>query len=215
MIKIEDFIDHTILKPTATENDIKKVIQEAVLYNFRSVCIHPCFLNLANEILINKQPYPITVIGFPLGANTTETKVYETKQALKNGAIEIDMVMNISDFKSKNFKKVLYDISSVVKAADPYLVKVTIETAYLTNDEKIKAVELIINAGAAFVKTSTGFAPFGATIEDIQLLKKASKGKIKIKASGGIKTRKDALILIDAGADRIGASTSVNLFIDN
>ena len=215
MIKIEDFIDHTILKPTATENDIKKVLQEAVLYNFRSVCIQPCFLNLANEILNNKQPYPITVIGFPLGANTTETKVFETQQAINNGAVEIDMVMNISDFKSKNFEKVLYDISSVVKAAAPYLVKVIIETAYLTNDEKIKAVELIINAGAAFVKTSTGFAPFGATIEDIQLLKKVSKGKIKIKASGGIKTRKDALILIDAGADRIGASTSVNLFIDN
>ncbi|MDI3547706.1 MAG: deoxyribose-phosphate aldolase [Halanaerobiales bacterium] len=208
-------IDHTILKPTATVEDIKKLCEEARDYEFASVCINPIFVPLAAKLLANTSVKVTTVIGFPLGANTTETKAFETRNAIKNGAQEIDMVMNIGAFKSKAFDLVKADIKAVVDATktagvtSDIIVKVILETCYLDNDEIKMACNIAKEAGADFVKTSTGFGDGGATVEDVSLMRKTVGREIGVKASGGIRNFEQALAMLDAGANRLGTSSGV------
>ncbi|MFH1874811.1 MAG: deoxyribose-phosphate aldolase [Pseudomonadota bacterium] len=202
-------IDHTILKSQATLEDINKLCQEAKEYSFAAVCVNPCFVRSAKEMLKGTQVKVATVVGFPLGANTTTTKVYETQEAASQGADEIDMVMAVGWFKSGNFEAVIRDIREVVRAAGDKPVKVIIETCYLNPEEIKQAASLAVEAGAAYVKTSTGFGTRGAVVEDIKLIKEAVGERAKIKASGGIKTKEEALKMIKAGAARIGTSAGV------
>ncbi len=206
-------IDHTILKATATVNEITKVCQEAVDYSFKTVCVNSANIPLVSSLLAGWDVLPIAVVGFPLGAMSTKSKVFETKEAIQQGACEIDMVINIGALKSKNIDYVETDIRAVVTAASQTStpVKVIIETSYLTNEEKILACSLVKKTEAAFVKTSTGFGEGGATLSDIKLMREAVGESISIKASGGIRTREDAIRLIEAGADRVGASASVKI----
>lgn len=212
---LADYIDHTILKPEATEEDIRQICREAIQYNFKTVCVNSANIVLAAEMLKDQTPVPIVVVGFPLGAAIAASKAHETKEAIKAGAAEIDMVINIGALKTGNFQKVLSDIQSVVVAAAPCPVKVIIETAALTEDEKIIACALSKAAGAHFVKTSTGFGGGGATVEDIKLMRRIVGDELGVKASGGIKTRDDALRMIEAGASRIGASASVAIVTES
>ncbi len=203
-------IDHTILKADAKEEDVLRIIEEAKKYEFFSVCINPCWVALAKEHLAGTSVDVCTVIGFPLGANTSEVKAYEATDAINNGATEVDMVINVGALKSKQYKKVLKDIQAVVEAAEgKALVKVIIETALLTDEEKIKVCELAKEAGADFVKTSTGFSTGGATVADITLMRKTVGPDMGVKASGGIHNEAEAKAMIDAGATRIGTSAGV------
>ncbi len=205
-------IDHTILKPDATDSDVFKVIDEALKYRFRSVCVNSSFVQIVADKLDGTGILTCSVVGFPLGACATEAKAFETRKAVEDGADEIDMVMHIGRFKSGFYSYVVSDIKAVVEAAQGRTVKVIIETAYLTDDEKLKAVELIAKAGAHFVKTSTGFGPSGATVHDVRLLaRKAREFGLKVKAAGGIRDAETALEMISAGADVIGASRSVHI----
>ena len=204
-------IDHTQLKPNATIEDIRKVCDEAKKYGFYSVCVSPFYVKFAKKFLEGSDVKVISVVGFPLGNTYTDVKVFEAKKIVENGAEEIDMVMNISAFKSGDYELVENDIKAIVEAVKPIPVKVIIETCYLSDEEKLKATEIAIRAGAAFVKTSTGFGPAGAKVEDIKLIKRHFGDKIKIKASGGIKDAKTAIAMIEAGADRIGASRGVQI----
>ena len=209
-MKLNQIIDHTILKADATEADVTRIIEEAKEYNFFSVCLNPCWVSLAKEKLDDSSVAICTVIGFPLGANTTEVKGYEAADAIANGANEVDMVINVGALKSKQYKKVLNDIEAVVKVASgKALVKVIIETALLTDEEKVKACELAKEAGADFVKTSTGFSTGGAIVEDIQLMRQTVGPDMGVKASGGIHNKGEAQALIEAGATRIGTSAGV------
>lgn len=203
------YFDHTNLKPTATDNDIKRLCEEAKKYGFASVCINLCWVKLAKGLLKSTGVKVCTVVGFPLGATTTETKVFETKQAIKNGADEIDMVINVGALKYTDDDFVREDIKAVVKAAKGRIVKVIIECCYLTDEEKKRACELAKKAGANFVKTSTGFGPSGAMVEDIRLMKEVFGGDVK--AAGGIKTLEQVKQFIEAGATRLGASASVEI----
>lgn len=203
-------IDHTILKPEATEAAVQKIIDEAKEYNFFSVCINPCWVAFASEQLADTDVAVCTVIGFPLGANTPEVKAYEAADAIKNGANEVDMVINIGALKSQQYDYVRQDIQGVVDAAKgKALVKVIIETALLTDKEKVKACELAKEAGADFVKTSTGFSTGGAKVADIRLMRETVGPDMGVKASGGVHNAEEALAMIEAGATRIGASTGV------
>ncbi|EOL50406.1 deoxyribose-phosphate aldolase [Enterococcus caccae ATCC BAA-1240] len=203
-------IDHTILKADAKEEDVLRIIEEAKKYEFFSVCINPCWVALAKEHLAETSVDVCTVIGFPLGANTSEVKAYEATDAINNGATEVDMVINVGALKSKQYKKVLKDIQAVVEAAKgKALVKVIIETALLTDDEKIKVCELAKEAGADFVKTSTGFSTGGATVADVKLMRETVGPDMGVKASGGIHNEAEAKAMIDAGATRIGTSAGV------
>ena len=203
-------IDHTILKPEATEAAVQKIIDEAKEYNFFSVCINPCWIAFASEQLADTDVAVCTVIGFPLGANTPEVKAYEAADAIKNGANEVDMVINIGALKSQQYDHVRQDIQGVVDAAKgKALVKVIIETALLTDEEKVKACELAKEAGADFVKTSTGFSTGGAKVADIRLMRETVGSDMGVKASGGVHNAEEALAMIEAGATRIGASTGV------
>lgn len=203
-------IDHTILKADATEADVTRIIEEAKEYNFFSVCLNPCWVSLAKEKLADSPVAVCTVIGFPLGANTAEVKGYEAADAIANGANEVDMVINVGALKSNQYKKVLADIEAVVKAASgKALVKVIIETALLTDEEKVKACELAKEAGADFVKTSTGFSTGGAKVEDIKLMRQTVGPDMGVKASGGIHNEEQAQTMVDAGATRIGTSAGV------
>lgn len=203
-------IDHTILKADATEADVTRIIEEAKEYNFFSVCLNPCWVSLAKEKLADSPVAICTVIGFPLGANTAEVKGYEAADAIANGANEVDMVINVGALKSTQYKKVLNDIEAVVKAAaGKALVKVIIETALLTDEEKVIACELAKEAGADFVKTSTGFSTGGAKVEDIQLMRQTVGPDMGVKASGGIHNAEQAQAMIEAGATRIGTSAGV------
>jgi deoxyribose-phosphate aldolase len=204
-------IDFTLLKPFATSEDIKKLCMQAVRYGFFSVCVNPVYVKFAFKELSGSQVKVCTVSGFPLGANRMEIKALEAKSAKKDGASEIDMVMNLSAFKSGDFTAVEREINAVVKACEPAPVKVIIETCYLSEDEKIKACRLIMKTGAKFVKTSTGFGNSGATESDVRLIKSIIGDELKIKAAGGIHTFKDAFGLIEAGADRIGTSAGVQI----
>ncbi|HON88296.1 MAG TPA: deoxyribose-phosphate aldolase [Spirochaetia bacterium] len=204
-------IDHTVLKAIATEQQIKELCAEAKTYNFASVCVNPCWVPLCAKELASTKVMVCTVIGFPLGANATEIKAAEAKLAVEQGAHEVDMVINIGAAKSGDWKTVEYDIREVIRAAGKATVKVIIETCYLTDDEKVKACEAAKRAGAHFVKTSTGFGTGGATVEDVRLMKKTVGDALKVKASGGIRTYHDAIKMLEAGADRIGASSSVSI----
>lgn len=209
-MELNRMIDHTILKPEATEAAVQKIIDEAKEYNFFSVCINPCWVAFASEQLADTDVAVCTVIGFPLGANTPEVKAYEAADAIKNGANEVDMVINIGALKSQQYDYVRQDIQGVVDAAKgKALVKVIIETALLTDEEKVKACELAKEAGADFVKTSTGFSTGGAKVADIRLMRETVGPDMGVKASGGVHNAEEALTMIEAGATRIGASTGV------
>lgn len=211
-MNINKLIDHTVLKPNARKEDVLKLIAEAKEYNFASVCINPCWIELASKELQGSGVDVCTVIGFPLGANTTEVKVFETKDAIEKGAQEIDMVINIAMLKDKEYDYVENEIHQIVEAAkDKAIVKVIIETCLLTDEEKIKACELSQKAGADFVKTSTGFSTGGATVHDIALMRKTVGAEMGVKASGGVHTHEEALAMVEAGATRIGASAGVKL----
>ena len=211
-MNINKLIDHTALKPNTTKESILKLITEAKTYDFASVCVNPCWVALAHQELKNTDVKVCTVIGFPLGANTTEVKVFEAKDAIEKGAQEIDMVINIAMLKDKEYDYVENEIHQIVEAAkDKAIVKVIIETCLLTDEEKIKACELSQKAGADFVKTSTGFSTGGATVHDVALMRKTVGTDIGVKASGGVHTHEEALAMIEAGANRIGASAGVKL----
>lgn len=205
------FIDHTNLKQDASINDIKTLCEEAIKFDFISVCINPCFVKYAHDVLLDSEVKVCTVIGFPLGANTTKTKVYETKQALKDGADEIDMVINVSALKDKKYDYVKNEISKIKKVCKNKILKVILETCLLTDEEIVKACELSLEAKADFVKTSTGFSKGGATVEAVALMRKTVGDKCGVKASGGVKTFEDMQKMIDAGASRIGTSSGVKL----
>ena len=211
-MNINKLIDHTALKPNTNKESILKLIAEAKTYDFASVCVNPCWVALAHQELKNTDVKVCTVIGFPLGANTTEVKVFETKDAIEKGAQEIDMVINIAMLKDKEYDYVENEIHQIVEAAkDKAIVKVIIETCLLTDEEKIKACELSQKAGADFVKTSTGFSTGGATVHDIALMRKTGGAEMGVKASGGVHTHEEALAMVEAGATRIGASAGVKL----
>lgn len=205
-------IDHTLLKPEATKEQIVKLAEEAKTYHFASVCVNPTWVKTAYEILKDTDVKVCTVIGFPLGATTPEVKAFETKNAIENGATEVDMVINIGALKSGDDELVEKDIRAVVEAAKgKALVKVIIETCLLTDEEKVRACQLAVKAGADFVKTSTGFSTGGATVEDVALMRKTVGPNVGVKASGGIRNADDLLAMEKAGANRIGASAGVQI----
>ncbi|MBT2734287.1 deoxyribose-phosphate aldolase [Bacillus sp. ISL-7] len=207
---IAAIIDHTLLKPEATRQQIISLCQEAKEYKFASVCVNPTWVGTAKELLQGSGVMVCTVIGFPLGATTSETKAFETKNAIENGAKEVDMVINIGALKDHNDELVEKDIRAVVEAAKGKAhTKVIIETSLLSNEEKIRACELSVKAGADFVKTSTGFSTGGATAEDIALMRKTVGPDLGVKASGGVRSTEDVQKMIEAGATRIGASSSI------
>jgi deoxyribose-phosphate aldolase len=209
-MNIAKYIDHTILKPEATVEDVKKLCKEAREYNFASVCVNGCYANLVSTELTGSDVLTCVVVGFPLGAMTKEAKAFETSDAIKNGANEIDMVINVGALKDKNYTLLKEDIEAVVNAAKgKAIVKVIIETCLLTDEEKVKACEISKEAKADFVKTSTGFSNGGATKEDIALMRKTVGDDLGVKASGGVRDYTTAMEMINAGASRIGASASI------
>ncbi|OPD18366.1 deoxyribose-phosphate aldolase [Clostridium botulinum] len=210
-MKLSKYIDHTLLKPQATEKDILKLIEEAKTYDFASVCVNPSWVKLAYENLKDTDVKVCTVVGFPLGATSTASKVYETKVAIEDGADEIDMVISVGQLKSGNDEYVKEEIKKIVEASKNKLVKVIIETCLLTEEEKVKACTLSKEAGADYVKTSTGFSTGGAKPEDIKLMRETVGKDMGVKASGGIHTREEMEVMIENGATRIGASCGVEL----
>ena len=211
MGNIAGMIDHTLLKAAATSADIKKICAEAREYKFASVCVNSCYAKLVTEQLEGTGVKTCCVVGFPLGAMSTRAKAYEAKCAVEDGAAEVDMVINVGALKEGNDQFVEDDIRAVVEASAPAIVKVIIETCLLTDEEKVRACELSEKAGAAFVKTSTGFSTGGANTADVALMKKTVGDRLQVKASGGIHTPAQAKELIEAGADRIGASNGIAL----
>lgn len=212
MRTISSMIDHTILKADATSEMIKILCQEAIEYDFAAVCVNPCHIEYCSELLKDSKVKVATVIGFPLGANTKESKAFETIDAIKKGAHEVDMVINIGALKDKNYDLVKEDIESVVKAADgKAIVKVIIETSLLTDDEKKMACQLSLEAKADFVKTSTGFSTGGATVDDVKLMKSVVGDNMEIKASGGVRDLDTAKAMIQAGATRLGTSSGIKI----
>ena len=203
------YIDHTLLKADASIAAIKKLCAEAKEYDFASVCVNPGFVKLCAEELKGTDVKVCTVVGFPLGATSTESKVFETKQAVKDGATEIDMVINISRLKDGDDEYVLEEIRQIRKACKGNVLKVIIETCLLTDEEKIRVCKLAKKAKATFVKTSTGFSTGGATVHDVKLMRKAVGKKMGVKASGGVRTAEDFLAMIKAGATRVGASAGI------
>ena len=203
-------VDHTLLKPIATWEDIQKICDESIEYNTASICIPSCYISRINEKYGDKVNI-CTVVGFPLGYSTTEAKVLEAKQAIENGANEIDMVINISDAKNGDYDKVTAEIKALKEAVGDKILKVIIETCYLTEEEKIAMCKSVTDAGADYIKTSTGFGTGGATIEDIKLFKQHIGPNLKIKAAGGVKTVEDLEMFITEGCERIGTSSAINL----
>ena len=208
---VSTYIDHTNLSQTASKLDIENLCEEAVDNDFASVCVNPVFVPLASEILNSKNPKVCTVVGFPLGADSPEMKFAESRYLTHQGAEELDMVINISALKEGDTRFIQSEIEKVVDAADGNCVKVIIETCLLTDEEKKIVSELAVNAGADFIKTSTGFSFLGATEEDIKLIRKKVGSDMGIKASGGIKTLTDLKILVKAGANRIGTSNAISI----
>ena len=206
MIEINELIEHTLLRPEATVSDIMNLCQEAVHASLHAVCVAPVYVPLAANLLRGKGVKVVTVVGFPLGASVAAVQALEARLAVEEHADEVDMVMNIAAAKNGQWDAVTAEIRLVVSSAAPQPVKVIIETVLLTDAEKQRACQAVIDGGAAFVKTSTGFAGGGATVADVRLLAAVANGKIGIKASGGIRTRQQALALIEAGATRIGTS---------
>jgi deoxyribose-phosphate aldolase len=210
-MELNKYIDHTNLRANATKKDIKQLCDDAIKYYFASVCVNPCYVKYAKELLKKSHIAVSTVVGFPLGGNTIEAKVFETKKAIKDGADELDMVINIAALKDKDYDYLEKEIGSVVDAAEGHILKVIIETSYLDDDEIIKMCEICKDKFVHFIKTSTGFTDTGATIKIIKLMKEHVGDILEIKASGGIKTYKDAIALIDAGATRIGTSNGIKI----
>lgn len=202
-------IDHTLLKAVGTEAQVRELCAEARALGFASVCVNPVWVPLCARELAGSGVLVCTVIGFPLGANCPETKAAEARLAVSQGAAEVDMVMNLGAAKAGDWDRVEADIRTVVQAAGEALVKVILETCYLTDDEKIRACQAAERAGARFVKTSTGFGTGGATVEDIRLMRRTVGDRLQVKASGGVRTCRDALAMLEAGADRIGASSGL------
>lgn len=210
MEKLSKYIDHTLLKAEAREEEVIKLCSEAKEYDFFSVCVNPSFVELASKELKGSDVKVCTVIGFPLGATTMQTKAFETKDAIEKGAHEVDMVINVGALKDGKYDYVREDIKAVVDASNKKaLVKVIIESCLLTDEEKVKACELSKEAGADYVKTSTGFSTGGATAADIALMRKTVGAELGVKASGGVRTYEDSIAMIEAGASRIGASASI------
>ncbi len=210
-MNIADKIDHTMLKADATSATVIRYCREAIQYGFASVCVNSCHAALVSRELSGTGIKTCCVVGFPLGAMSTAAKAFEARQAVADGAEEIDMVINIGAVKDQNWALAEDDIRTVVEASRPALVKVILETCLLTDEEKIRACEAAVSAGAAFVKTSTGFSTGGATTADVALMKKTVAGRALVKASGGIRTPEEARAMLEAGADRIGAGNGVPL----
>ena len=209
--EIASYIDHTLLTPQAGIKQIALLCQEAIRYGFASVCVNPIYVSSAASELSGSDVKVCTVIGFPLGATMKEVKAFETKCAIEAGATEIDMVINVGAAKDGNWELVYEDINAVVDAANGTLVKVIIETCLLTDEEKVKACEMSVKAGAHFVKTSTGFSTGGATVVDVRLMRQTVGETVGVKASGGVRTSEDMKAMVEAGANRIGTSGGVAL----
>lgn len=211
--EVARLIDHTLLKPDATQDQIAQLCYEARKYGFATVCVNPTYVRLCAQLLTGSSVGICTVVGFPLGATPPEVKAYETQRALDDGATEVDMVINIGALKSRDYALVERDIATVARTshAGGALLKVIIEAALLTDDEKVKACELAKAAGADYVKTSTGFGPGGATVHDVELMRRAVGPEMGIKAAGGIRSLEDAQAMVAAGATRVGASAGVKI----
>ncbi len=210
-MEINKYIDHTILKPTATIEEINKLCQEAKEYKFFSVCVNGANVKYAANQLVGTEVKVAAVVGFPLGAMSKESKVFESKQAIQDGASEIDMVINVGALKDKNYSYVESEIREIKQVIGTNVLKVIIETCYLNEEEKIKACELALNANADFVKTSTGFGTGGATYEDVQLMKKVVGDRAEVKASGGVRDLATAKKYIELGATRLGTSSGIEI----
>ena len=210
-MKYNKLIDYTVLKQNATLADIEKLCKEAIEFDFMSVCINPAYVSMCAELLKNSDVKVCTVIGFPLGANSTLVKVFETKDAVKNGADEIDMVINVTMLKDKQYNYVFNEIKAIKEACEGKLLKVILETCLLTDEEIVKACELSKEAGADFVKTSTGFSTAGATTHHVALMRKTVGPDMGVKASGGVRTHEDLLAMVEAGANRIGTSAGCKI----
>ncbi|MBI5055228.1 MAG: deoxyribose-phosphate aldolase [Nitrospirae bacterium] len=208
---IAKLIDHTLLRPDATERDIVRLCDEAKRHGFFSVCVHPAFIKTAKDQLAGTKIKLSSVIGFPLGMTLTKVKIYEAMEAVFQGADELDAVMNPGFAKSGRWEGVESEIEDLITATPDSVHKIIIETCYLNEDEKKRAALIVMNAGAGFVKTSTGFGTSGAAIKDVELIKAVTKGKVGIKAAGGIKTLKDVIAFVKAGATRIGTSSGVSI----
>ncbi|WP_373520855.1 deoxyribose-phosphate aldolase [Aquiflexum sp.] len=213
-MQLNQYIDHTILKAVATPLDIKNLCMEAKSYEFYAVCVNSGYVGLAVSMLKDSPVKVAAVVGFPLGAMSTEVKIAEALDCIENGADEIDMVINIGLLKAEHFKAVEDEITGIKEAIGDKVLKVIIETCYLTDEEKRAACKAVVKAGAEFVKTSTGFGPSGATIEDVKLMKDVVGDKVKIKASGGIKDRPTALEYIELGVSRIGTSAGIDILTE-
>ena len=210
-MELNKYIDHTLLKPEATKEQITKLCEEARQYDFASVCVNTCYVPLAKQLLAGSDVKVCCVVGFPLGAMDTVSKACEAKTAVENGAQEVDMVINIGALKDKDYDYVTKDIAAVVEASKPAIVKVIIEACLLTDEEKVEACKCSMNAKAEFVKTSTGFSTHGATPEDVALMKKTVGNVCKVKAAGGVRSYDDAMKMIEAGADRLGCSAGIKV----
>ena len=210
-MKLNKYIDHTLLKADATKEQITKLCNEAKEHNFASVCVNTCYVPLCKELLKDSDVKVCCVVGFPLGAMDSASKAFEAKTAVSNGAGEVDMVINIGALKDKDYDYVTKDIEAVVNAAKPSIVKVIIETCLLTDEEKVEACKCAMKANAEFVKTSTGFSTSGATLQDVALMRKTVGTVCKVKAAGGIRSYEDAIKMIDAGADRLGCSAGIKI----
>lgn len=210
-MELNKYIDHTNLKQDMSEQDLIKLVDEAKEYDFFSICINPCWVKQASELLVGSNTKVCSVIGFPLGADTTNIKVLEAKEAIENGASEIDMVINVSKLKDKDYEYVYNEIKQIKEAIGNNVLKVIIEACLLTNEEKTISCQIIMKAGANFVKTSTGMSTGGATVEDVKLFKEVVGDTTLIKAAGGVRTYEDAISMIEAGANRIGTSGGVKI----
>lgn len=213
-MKINEYIDHTNLKNNGVIEDIKKLCEEAKKYSFKSVCVYPYYISYASELLKDSDVLVCTVIGFPSGMSTTESKVFETRDALIKGADEIDMVINVAALKNKDYDYLKNEIACIKEVVGNNVLKVIIETCLLTSDEIIKITEICNEVNVDFIKTSTGFSEYGARIEEVELINKYKKNNISIKASGGIKNYEDAIKMINVGATRIGTSNGVSIVED-
>ena len=208
---MNEYFDSTMLKAISTTSDIKKLCSDAKKYKFKAVCINPCYVSLAKELLKDTNVKVCTVIGFPLGANTTYIKVEEVRDAINNGADEVDMVINVGALKEKNYDYVINEIKELRNVSHNKILKVIIETCYLTEEEIIKMTEICNDTNVDFIKTSTGFGTRGASIEDIEIINKYKNKDLKIKASGGIRDKVDAKKYIELGVSRIGTSNAVKM----
>lgn len=211
MENINRLIDHTLLKPDAKQEEIEKLCAEAIKYHFMSVCVNPCNVNLCAKLLKGSDVKVCTVIGFPLGANISKTKIEETKYCLENGASEIDMVINIGRLKDKDYDYIENEIREIKNVCKDNILKVILETCLLSDEEIVKACQLSQNAGADFVKTSTGFSKGGATTHAVRLMRETVKDALGVKASGGIHSYEEAMAMVEAGANRIGASSGIKI----